>query len=345
MDSKHWRVQVPFIGCAFGALSGAMFALNPWVSLLLGCLALWGSPRRVSWWLAVLGVALVVGWGDASSRDSVEKVRSFAEEGYSEKRVQGVLQVGKVSSHAGKQRRAQFSLEDHEIGVVVERGWDLELGGIYQVEGSLFLSAQSRNPGVISQRERWAQQNITAGLMIDHAEKIADRFDAPFFRLAEHLRAWISQTITLGLANDERARTIILAMVLGEVPPRSSEITEAFRLSGCLHVFAVSGLHVNVIGALCWLVLMVVGVSRRRAMMGVIFVMVLYAVITGARPPAVRAALMGSFFLSAFLFRRRPSLFNTLALSLIIVLLMQPEKIHELGFQLSYGVFLGWSFQ
>ena len=66
--------------------------------------------------------------------------------------------------------------------------------------------------------------------------------------------------------------------------------------------------------------------------------MVSYAMVTGARPSAVRATVMAICFLGAFFVRRRPSLFNALALSFILVVSWSPAQIFDIGFQLSYGV-------
>ncbi|MDB4791159.1 ComEC/Rec2 family competence protein [Akkermansiaceae bacterium] len=129
-------------------------------------------------------------------------------------------------------------------------------------------------------------------------------------------------------------------MVLGEKPPRDSEISRAFRQSGAMHVFAVSGLHVTLVGAIFWMVLMHLPIPRRVGVFFVILTMLIYALVTGLRPPAVRATLMAVCFLGAFFFRRRPSVFNALALSFLLVVLWRPSQVFDVGFQLSYGVLL-----
>jgi len=93
---------------------------------------------------------------------------------------------------------------------------------------------------------------------------------------------------------------------------------------------------------------MVLGVPRRKAIWVVIIAAIFYALMTGFRPPAARATLMLIIFLMAVLARRRPSLFNSLAVSLILVVMWEPSQVMDVGFQLSYGVLaaigLGFSF-
>ena len=88
------------------------------------------------------------------------------------------------------------------------------------------------------------------------------------------------------------------------------------------------------------MVLMNLPVPRRVGVVVVLLAMVSYAMVTGARPPAVRATLMAICFLGAFVLRRRPSLFNALALSFVLAVIWDPTQVRQIGFQLSYGVLM-----
>ena len=63
-----------------------------------------------------------------------------------------------------------------------------------------------------------------------------------------------------------------------------------------------------------------------------------YALVTGLKPPAMRAALMGTIFLAGFAVRRDPVLSNALLASLPLVLLGDSFQWKQPGFQLSYLV-------
>ena len=280
-------------------------------------------------------IAVLVGSRDAERISEINEVRSFGEIGYSEVPVSGYLTVGR---QLGRGRKAQLSTDGRQIGVMLEDAAFAKSGACFDIHGVLYLPARVRNPGQFSQRDFWQTHYLAAGLRVDEFEARGEQGLGLIFRLAEELREWMREAITAGLEQKEHAHQIILAMVMGEAPGFHTDITKAFRFSGAMHVFAVSGLHVNLVATLFFFGFMVVGVSRRKAIFAVIIIMVLYAMVTGFRPPAVRASLMTSIFLSAFLLRRRPSLFNALAMSLILVVLWQPAQVREIGFQLSYGV-------
>ena len=62
-----------------------------------------------------------------------------------------------------------------------------------------------------------------------------------------------------------------------------------------------------------------------------------YVLLTGAKPPVVRASLMAAVFLLAECFQRRYDLFNGLGLAALIVLVWQPQQIGQAGFLLSFA--------
>lgn len=217
---------------------------------------------------------------------------------------------------------------------------DWVAGTRYEVAGSLFLPELPRNPGEMSRRDLWRAKGAVAGLQVDEVTAKGPVWWLAWQRWAEEARLAMRKRIVAGLDEEAVGAKVILAMVLGEKPPANSELVEVFRLSGSLHVFAVSGLHVTLVGSLFWLVLGQMGVSRSKASIIVIVVMFAYSLLTGARPPAMRASVMGTVFISAFIFRRRPDLLNAWAFCLCLAIWWRPEQLFDLGFQLSYGVLL-----
>ncbi|MFO0825085.1 MAG: ComEC/Rec2 family competence protein [Gemmataceae bacterium] len=74
--------------------------------------------------------------------------------------------------------------------------------------------------------------------------------------------------------------------------------------TGVVHVLAISGQHLVVLAGFVWLVLKLFGVRRRYGAWVVIVVMIAYTLLTGARPSAVRAAVMVCAVCVAIVLRR-----------------------------------------
>lgn len=146
------------------------------------------------------------------------------------------------------------------------------------------------------------------------------------------------EAVTAGLTPDSREARTIRAVVIGEHPENDDSLVAAFRDSGSLHVFSVSGLHVMMMAGMAWLLLRSLRVPRRTAVFVLIPFMFGYAWITGNSAPAVRSAWMGAIFLCAFLCRRKPDMLNALGAVLLTALLWDARLLLQPGVQLSYGV-------
>ncbi len=131
---------------------------------------------------------------------------------------------------------------------------------------------------------------------------------------------------------------LIAAMSLGARDNAPEDLEELFKLSGTTHLFAVSGMHVAIVGGLFLGVALLFRIPKRRAIWIVIPLILFYAVLTGLRPSAVRAAVMFSIFLLGFGIKESPRLFNLLGFAALLILLVDTQQLFLPGFQLSFTV-------
>lgn len=196
-----------------------------------------------------------------------------------------------------------------------------------------------RNPGEFDQG-RWLRRQGVAAVF---RESRAGGGEVETGWLAEWsagVRRGFRDAVTAGLDDASREARVIRAVVIGERPPDGDEVVAAFRHSGTLHVFCVSGLHVGMIGLAGWWFLRFCGVSRRVAAPLLIAGMFGYAWLTGNGAPAVRAAWMGALFLGAFVFRRKPDMLNAWGAALLAAVIWDGNLLFQPGVQMSYGVVL-----
>lgn len=215
-------------------------------------------------------------------------------------------------------------------------------------EGILTPLPLPRNPAEFS-RNAYARdsEGVVAEL------NIASRYDFQvvgkhwFYRVFDHAaraRNYVGRAITRGLDPRSEQAQILKAMALGARDEADPEVEEPFRLSGALHIFAVSGLHVGIFGTVIWFLLRAVHVPRRAAIAVIIVAVLTYAFITGLRPSAVRAAIMTSVFLGGFVLKRRSRLLNSLGFAAICILAIDSRQLFSVGFQLSFAVLTSISF-
>ncbi len=160
------------------------------------------------------------------------------------------------------------------------------------------------------------------------------------------LKAWagniregiISRLRTYNFAPDELA--IIQALLLGQRQEISQEIYSNYSAAGVIHILAVSGLHVGIILLLLhWLLTPLERMRYGKLIKMAILLLLLwgFALLAGLSPSVVRAVSMFSFVAIGMQLKRRTSVLNTLFMSLLVLLLINPAFIQQVGFQLSYA--------
>jgi competence protein ComEC len=125
------------------------------------------------------------------------------------------------------------------------------------------------------------------------------------------------------------------------------EQVDNLRAAGLAHIISISGLHMAIVGGFAfaaarlavaawpWLALRVPG-KKVSALVGLAAVGG-YLVLSGAPPPAERAAITAAVAFLAILADRQAISLHALALAAMAVLLLQPEAVTEPGFQMSFA--------
>ena len=120
-------------------------------------------------------------------------------------------------------------------------------------------------------------------------------------------------------------------------------IADEFRYSGINHVLAVSGLHVTIITVLFMGIFIMLKVSKRVYVPIIVFALVVFAIITGARPSTLRAVIMNSLFLLTWGYMGesvRSSALLGVPVAALMILLQNPAMAIDPSFTLSFGAIL-----
>lgn len=130
------------------------------------------------------------------------------------------------------------------------------------------------------------------------------------------------------------------ALILGVRNDLNSEVVNAYADTGAMHVLSVSGLHVGMIAwVLVWIFARIKTERKGWILLrtGLVLLLIwLFAILTGATPPALRSSAMFSFVVVGQLLNRNTNIYNSLASSAFFLLLYNPLWLVDVGFQLSY---------
>ena len=143
----------------------------------------------------------------------------------------------------------------------------------------------------------------------------------------------------------EKELAVGSALILGYRDEIPEEVQTAYSQTGAMHVLAVSGLHVGIVFLLLNFFLKRIKINTLTWRITKVLIMLAviwsFALVTGASPSVMRAAVMFSFLNVGLAFQRYSSIYNTLAASAFFILLANPYLIASVGFQLSYLAVFG----
>ena len=136
-----------------------------------------------------------------------------------------------------------------------------------------------------------------------------------------------------GLSDDQYA--VVAAMALGDKSALTHELKDTYSKTGASHILALSGLHLGIIYAL--LSMLVVG-RRWQMITQVAIILSIWAFVflVGMSASVVRSAIMFTIYALLALGQRQKMSVNTLAFTAIIMLLISPQALFDVGFQMSF---------
>ncbi len=128
--------------------------------------------------------------------------------------------------------------------------------------------------------------------------------------------------------------SLVAGVVMGSKKGMPKAFWEDLQKTGTLHVVVASGMNVTLVAGFLMEALVQV-INRKRAVIIAICGIWLYALLSGFEAPIVRASVMGSIAFSAQKLGRVYDAWRGLTISIIIMLVLKPLYITDLGFQLS----------
>lgn len=145
-----------------------------------------------------------------------------------------------------------------------------------------------------------------------------------------------------GITDDEFG--VGAAVLLGYDESLPAQVRQNYVAAGSMHILCVSGMHVGIIYLLASILLSFLGNGKcvtfvRKVIL--LFLIWFYALITGLSPSIMRSALMISFLIFGELIHRKGFALNSIAVSAFVLLLVNPNHLFAMGFQLSYGAVIG----
>ncbi len=214
----------------------------------------------------------------------------------------------------------------------------LRYGDRIELEGILRRPNGQRNPGGFDYRSYLARRAAFGILYPHRGQEIVTttRSGFPLFHWTEKLRRRVESVIDKAYHEQPIHSQVLKGMFLGQQSGLAPDVLDAFRNSGSIHILAVSGLHVGLIATVCFFGFSLLRLPQKATDLLTIAAVILYACLVGFRPSVFRASLMAVIFLVSRIIERDRDLYNLLAFAALVLLLMNPAQLWDIGFQLSF---------
>lgn len=216
-------------------------------------------------------------------------------------------------------------------------------GDVILFRSELETIRNSGNPGEFDARSYWKSKNISMMAFVGASDFTLIDYESPHWmtQVFRDTRNYLSKLLSASLP--EKEASLARALVLGDKSKLSGETRESFGNAGAMHVLAISGLHVGIIMYLLFFILKSTHrwISRTTAVIITLLFLWIFAGVTGWSPSVLRSTLMFSLLLLGQQWARSGSPLNTLFFSALVLLLINPLLVFDIGFQLSYGAMMG----
>lgn len=131
------------------------------------------------------------------------------------------------------------------------------------------------------------------------------------------------------------------AIVLGEKTGLDSEIRMRYQLAGIVHILAISGLHISILGMGLYKLIKRVGFGIWPAGIFSLAVMLQYGMMTGGSVSTLRAVTMFLIAMGARITGRIYDMPSAVSVTAMMILAESPAYLLDSGFLLSFGCVLG----
>jgi competence protein ComEC len=237
--------------------------------------------------------------------------------------------------------QAQKLIDDHGkaekvTGKVYVTAPLLQVTGLYpsmtvRLRGNLYQPRNSLNPWDFSFADYLSRDGIFVGLSAQRVDVVEE--GNWWNRGISWLRQRIVQTHVRYLKVPQG--NLLSSMVIGNRGVDLDwELQDNFRLTGLAHTLAASGFHVSILLGL--LLYLTSSWDSSPRLLTIALSLFIYAGITGFSPSILRACLMGLAVVVGIVLDRSVNVYGSLLLAGVILLIINPLWIWDLGFQFSF---------
>jgi len=238
-----------------------------------------------------------------------------------------------------------------KIRLTISNDLNFQYGNFIRFSTYLKKISNFQNPGGFDYERYMNLQGIYAtGSVYNNSDIIILRQNtASGVRLKlETFRLYLKEIIYSNASTP--SREIIEAMTIGNQNAIPVDVRNNFNKTGTSHILSISGLHISMVAAITFFFMLLI-LKRSEYLMlrfniikaasaAALLMVLIYALIAGMGVTVLRSALMALVFLCALFMGKQKDMYNTLAITALIILVISPNALFDISFQLSFTAVL-----
>ncbi len=197
------------------------------------------------------------------------------------------------------------------------------------------------NPGGFDYRRYLASIGVSGRIYLNGASDIqlsGQKGGGYLYRIGYVIKNKVIDIISCSL--DKNQAGLLEGMLIGYKEGLDENAFTAFSKAGLTHIMVASGMNVAFIILPFTFIFKKLRLSSLKANIITIFILVLFVFVTGFSASVVRAVIMGMIILAGRIIMREPDIYTSISASALILLIMNPYTLFDIGFQLSFGATL-----
>jgi competence protein ComEC len=215
----------------------------------------------------------------------------------------------------------------------------LSPGLIFKVNGKLEEPSLSTNENGFNYKRYLEQKQIYWILKPDTLSIILDETASPtILTTLKKVRAGGIRYIETHFPKE--TIPLAVALLFGSSDFLSQNLMDDYRELGIVHLLAISGLHIAILVAIVYYILLRIGLTRENSMVILLVCLPIYCVLTGASPSVNRSVVMTMLLLIGKRWGKRGRFLaiDVISITFLMYLFINPYVIFNVGFQLSFLV-------
>lgn len=210
-------------------------------------------------------------------------------------------------------------------------------GSLVFVSGKLEEIESPRNPGEFDSKQYYACQYIYYVMKKGKIKKQSQNHSA-YGQFLINMRQRFAEILEKTCGAEAGA---FEAIVLGDKSNLDPELKMRYQMAGIIHILAISGLHISLLGMGLYNMLKKAGFGIWPAGLLALIIMLQYGMMTGGGVSTMRAVCMFLLSVGAKIAGRIYDMPTGMAVAAILILVENPAYLLDGGFWLSFGSVIG----